>query len=378
MQRRMKVMLISVGILFGSIFLYKAIVGFIIQRSMANASKVVTVSAMKIDSSSWQPQLTVSGSLRAIRGVNVTTELAGMVQTIYFQPGARVKKDDLLVQLNADSDIAKLHALEANVELANITYLRDKAQYAIRAVSKQALDNDAANLKMLKAQVDEQKAIVAKKTIRAPFSGRLGINQINPGQYLNPGDSVVTLQSLNPVYADFFVPQQQLGKLELEEQVKVISNTFTHKTFSGKITTINPEVDVTTRNIKVEATIENPEQKLLPGMFVDVTIITGKPSLYLTVPQTAISYNPYGNLVYTIENTGKMQQGKPVLIARQHFVKTGEARGEQIKILQGLKKGDMIVTSGQLKLKNGSQIAIDNSIVPSDNSSPNLKNNHKG
>lgn len=369
-------MLVVTGVLFGGIFAYKLLSSFIIRYAISHQVKLITVTTMKVDDSTWQSELSATGSLRAIKGVNITTELAGMVQTIDFTPGSPVKENQRLVQLNADTELAQLHALQANAELAKITYTRDKAQYAVHAVSKQILDNDAANLKNLDAQVQQQATLVAKKSIKAPFSGFLGINQINPGQYLNPGDAVVTLQTLDPLYVDFFLPQQNLAQLQVNQTVLVTTEAYPHQVFEGKITTINPLVDPATRNVEVEATLKNPKLQLKPGMFVEVSVVTGKPQSFLTVPQTAISFNPYGAIVFIIRESGKDKQGKPILIANQHFVKTGETRGEQVQILQGLQKGDEIVTSGQLKLKNGSLIVVDNSHELPNNPKPSLNNNH--
>lgn len=374
MSKRMRIMLISVGILFGLIFIYKAIVSFIIKYSMAHHSKVVSVSVMKATYSNWQPRLTASGSVRAIRGVDVTTELAGLVSQIYFTPGAVVTEGTLLVQLRADTEIAQLRSLEANAELAKTTYLRDKAQYEIHAISKQALDVDAANLKSANAQVDQQAAIVVKKTIYAPFTGRLGINYVNPGQFLNPGDRIVSLQMVDPIYVDFYMPQQTLALIKVGMPVSVISDTFPNKIFKGKITTINPAVDVATRNVVAEATIDNKKSELAPGMFATVDVDTGTPKKYLTLPQTAISFNSYGNIVYIVKKEETKKKEKPRYLAMQSFVVTGETRGDQIAILKGLKEGDTVVTSGQLKLKNGSEIEINNSIVPANDPTPHLTN----
>lgn len=375
-NKRMKSMLIWVGILFGAIILYKSVLGIIIKISLSRQSKVVAVSTMGVGYSTWQPLLTASGSLRAIRGVNVTTELAGMVQQIYFTPGSYVKAGDVLVQLNADNDIALLNSLKANAELSRITYRRDQAQFAIKAVSKQVVDADAANLKSVEAQVAQQEAIVAKKSIRAPFDGRLGINQVNPGQFINPGDKVVTLQTLNPIYVDFYMPQQSLAQLKVGQPVVLTTDVFPDLKFTGKITTIDPAVDVSTRNVEVEATIANPENKIAPGMFANVEVIVGQAQQFLTIPQTAVTFNPYGDLVYVVYQKNQKSHGKPVLIVRQHFIVTGETRGEQIKVLKGLQAGNVIVTSGQLKLKNDSEIEINNSIAPSNNPAPVLSNNH--
>jgi membrane fusion protein (multidrug efflux system) len=375
-RKRMKVMLIFVGILFGGILIYKIIGGQLLKYFIASQSHVVGVATMEVRYAPWKPKHIASGSIRAIRGVNVTTEMAGLVQNIYFTPGAEVNKGDVLVQLNADNDIALLHSLEANSELANTTYLRDKAQYSAQGVSKQVVDNDAANLKSLKAQVAQQAAIVAKKTITAPFTGRLGINLINPGQYLNPGDAIVMLQTLDPIYADFYAPQQAVSKVKVGMSVDITSDVFPGQKFPGKITTVNPGVDDATRNVEMEATIPNPKKDLAPGMFVTVDVTTGQDQKFLTVPQTVVTFNPYGELVYIVKKTSKEVKGKPIYIASQAFVKTGDTRGDEIAILSGLKEGDIVVTSGQLKLKNNSEVSIDNAVKEDKNTNPILSNDH--
>jgi membrane fusion protein, multidrug efflux system len=377
MKKRMLTMLISLGILFGAIFIWKGINAWMVHHFFAtHQNPTVTVSTMKVGYSSWQTELKSVGSLRAIKGVNVTTELAGMVQTIYFTPGATVTEGTVLVQLNADTEIGQLNSLKAQVELAKITYNRDKLQYAAHAVSKQQVDQDEYNLQNLQAQVVSQAATVAKKTIRAPFNGRLGISSVNPGQYLNVSDTVTTLQTLDPIYVDFYLPQQALAKLMLNQPVMLTVDTFPHAKFTGKITTIQPLIDISTRNIEVEATIKNPDYKLTPGMYATVKIIVGKPALFLTVPQTAVSFNPYGDIVYIVKEKGKDENNKLVLTANQVFVTTGDTRGDQITILKGLKEGDTVVTSGQLKLKNGSFIAINNTVAPPDNPAPKLSDEH--
>jgi membrane fusion protein (multidrug efflux system) len=335
-----------------------------------HSSPSVTVSAMDVKFSDWQSELKASGSTRAVLGVNVTTELAGMVKTIYFVPGSYVKKGDLLAELNLDPDKAQLDVLKANESLANINYTRDKAQYAIHAISKAVLDTDVANLASARAQVAQQEAIIAQKTVRAPFSGRLGISNIYPGQYIIPGDKVTMLQNLDPIFVDFYVPQQSLHLLKKGQFAAVSIQSHPKRAFIGKITAIDPGVDPSVRNVQVEATIPNQELILAPGMFVSVYIETGKPTPYLTLPQSAISFNPYGEIVYIIESAGKDEQEKPKLIAKQRFVVTGEKRGDQITVLNGLKEGDKIVTSGQLKLHNNSPVTINNSVEPSNNPTP--------
>jgi membrane fusion protein (multidrug efflux system) len=371
----MTIMLVSVALLFGAIFGFKYFKGLMIQKYMASMkSPAVTVSTMKVETSLWQPRLKAVGSLRARVGVNVTTELAGMVQTIYFTPGSEVEKGQVLVQLNAASEIGQLHSLQAQVELAKITFERDKAQFAAHAVSKQVVDTDEWNLKNLQAQVEQQAATVEKKTIRAPFAGRLGVNNINPGQYLNVADTVTTLQALDPIYADFYLPQQTLSQLKLGQQVIVFTDTYKGQPFNGKITTIQPAVDATTRNVQVEATIPNTRLLLAPGMFVDVEVDVASPQTFLTVPQSAISFNPYGDIAYIVkEGKEKDKNNKPVLTVAQVFVTVGETRGDQIAILKGLSKGDTLVTSGQIKLKNGSRIVVNYCIQPSNEAAPKIK-----
>lgn len=378
-SRPMQIMLIALAILFGGIFIYKAIVAMMSKRFFAtHQNPVVTVSTVPVVSKPWQELLKSVGSTRAIKGVNVTTELAGMVQTIYFVPGSVVNRGTLLVQLNAATEVGQLKALQAQTRLALVTYNRDLAQFKAHAVSKQQVDTDLYTLQNLQGQVASQAATVNKKSIRAPFTGRLGISNVNPGQYLNVGDTVVSLQQQNPIWVDFFLPQQTLAQLKLGQKVVVTSDTFPNKTFTGKITTIQPNVDTSTRNVQVEATVANPRYELAPGMFTNVEVITGKATSYLTLPQTAVTFNPYGDIVYILNGKGsKDEDGKTIFTVIQSFVTTGETRGDQVSILSGLKEGQEVVSSGQLKLNNGSRISVNNAIQPSNNPSPIVSNQHK-
>lgn len=388
MAKRMTLMLIGLGILFGMIFAFQTFKTHMMNKYMKAAIPPVTVTTIEAKNQPWQPKINASGSMRAIKGVDVTTELAGMVKSIQFTPGTSVKEGTLLVQLNDDAEVAQLDALLAAQDIARITLERDKAQFAVQAVSQQTLDNDAATLKSAQAQVNQQKATIDKKIIRAPFTGRLGISNVNPGQYVNPGDKIVTLQALDPIYVDFYLPQQNLKLIKQGMPVTLTTDSYPGKTFTGKITTINPIVEAATRNIQVEATIRNPNQLLLPGMFSTVEVSTGKPEQFLTLPQTAISYNPYGEIAYIVKeqediqddknkkskDKSKDKKDKPVLIAHQTFVTVGEARGDQTTVLSGIKPGDIVVTSGQLKLKNGSHVVINNNVVPTNNPAPNVVN----
>jgi membrane fusion protein (multidrug efflux system) len=330
-----------------------------------------TVSTVKVEALAWQPELSAVGTLSAVRGVDVSAEIVGMVREVNFKSGQDVKAGDLLIQLNADSDIAQLRSFEAAAELAAVVLERDKAQLAARAVSQAQVDSDTADLKSKRALAAERAATVAKKTIRAPFSGKLGITTVNPGQFLNPGDKIVTLQTIDPIYIDFYLPQKQIAALAVGMVVTLSSDAYAGQTFSGKVTSINPKIDVVTRNVQVQATIANAKRRLLPGMFARVGVASGEKKRYLTLPQTAITYNPYGSTVFVVKpGEQKDAKGSGEKIVEQVFVTTGETRGDQVAILKGLQEGQEVVSSGQLKLKNGTAVAIDNTVQPANSANP--------
>jgi len=372
MAKRMIIMLTSVGLLLSALVGFNLFKAHMFAKFMAgNAAPPAVVSAVVAGYQSWQPQLAAVGSLRAVRGVDVTTEVAGLVREVAFNSGQEVKAGQVLLRLNADADVALLHSLQASADLAQTVYERDKAQYDIQAIAKAQLDADAADLKSRRAQVAQQAALVAKKTIHAPFSGRLGITTVNPGQYLNPGDAIVTLQAIDPIYADFYLPQQQFGKLAIGQNVAVDANAFGGQTFSGKIKSVSPRIDSATRNVQVEASVDNHERKLLPGMYANVKIDTGAQQRYLTLPQTAITYNPYGATVFVVKpGTQPDAHGKTLPVAQQVFVTPGPTRGDQVAILKGVEAGMQVVTSGQLKLKSGTPLIIDNRVQPADSPNP--------
>lgn len=371
MKKRMLIMLAIVGLLFGGIFGFQIFKMQMIKKSMASQQiPPSTVSTIRATVQPWQPELKAVGTLRAVRGVDVTSEITGLVRSIHFKSGETVRAGQILVQLNADSDIAQLHASEAAAELAETVFERDKKQFAVKAVSQAVLDADQADLKSKRAIVAEQVANVAKKSIRAPFSGRLGITTVNPGQYLNPGEKIVTLQFLDNLYADFYLPQQELANLSLGQKVILTSDSYPGRTFTGKITSINPKVDPETRNFQIEASIANPGQLLLPGMFASVQVQAGEVKKYLTVPQTAVAFNPYGETIFVVQEGEKRPDGKTGLIAKQVFITTGATRGDQVAILKGIKDGDIVVSAGQLKLKNGSPVVINNKILPTNDKAP--------
>ena len=264
MKKRMTIMLIAVGLLIGGLVGFNFFKGYMMQKYMGKGGlPPATVSAMKAEYQVWQPQLNAVGTLRAVRGVDVTTEVAGLVRSINFKSGDEVKAGQVLAQLNADSDIAQLHSLEAAAELASTVYERDKAQLAAEVISKAQVDTDAGDLKSKRAQVAQQQAVVEKKTLRAPFAGKLGISIVNPGQYLNPADKLVTLQTIDPIYVDFYLPQQQLPQVAIGQTVTLTTDTYKDVPFTGKINAINPKIDTNTRNVQVEATIPNTKRQLL-------------------------------------------------------------------------------------------------------------------
>ena len=374
-----------------------------------------TVSTAKVGYQDWQPTLSAVGSLRAARGVDLAAEVAGLVETVQVRSGEDVKQGELLVQMVMDSDYARLRALQADAELARSVEQRARKQLAAQAISQAQADSEAARLKSAEAAVAEQQALIRKKAIKAPFPGRLGITTVNPGQYLNPGDKLVTLQQLDPIHVDFTVPQSSLAQLKNGLGVTATTDSFPGASFTGTVTAINPVVDASTRNVRVQATLKNPERKLLPGMFTNVVVATGAAKRYLTLPANAVAFNPYGETVFIVikrgdestvadnkpedllqtealkkadadlkaaaEAAGKKDgedatpatpaaSAEPVLVARQVFIKTGPSRGDQVAVISGLKEGDEVVTSGQIKLKNDTAIVINNELQPSSNPDP--------
>jgi membrane fusion protein (multidrug efflux system) len=363
-------MLIGVFVLMGFIIGFNLFKTIMIKKYLAGAgSPPATVTTMVVADDEWQPQLTASGSLRAYRGVELSTEVNGLVKKVYVNSGEDVKKGTLLMSMVQDADRAQLLALEAQADFAKVVNERDREQLAIEAISKNAYDSSSADYKAKVAQVAQQAALVAKKNLRAPFSGTVGVISINPGQFINSGEKIITLQTIDPIFVDFTLPQSVVAQIEKDQIVNVNTDAFGGKIFQGKITAISPKVDPNTRNIQVEALVSNPDKNLLPGMFANLKIESGEKLRYITVPQTAVTYNPYGSVIY-IAKQGTGKDGKPSLEAQQVFVTTGPTRGDQVAILKGVQIGDTIVTSGQLKLKNGTPLIVNNAVVPANNADP--------
>ncbi len=374
MTKRMVLMLVIAGLIFGGIFGFQAFKARMIKKYLSSQGvPPQTVSTIKAAYQEWQPELSAVGTLRAVRGADLAPEVSGVISAIHFRSGDEVKAGTPLVQLNAAADIAQLESLKAAAQLAQVTYERDARQLKVQAVSQATVDADAANLKVARARVAEQQALVDKKSVRAPFAGRLGLRAVDLGQYVAPGTKLVTLQSLDPMYADFSVPQSALAEVRTGLKVSATSDALPGERFAGTIDAIDAKVDPATRNVQVRASLSNPKHRLLPGMFVTVSVDTSAPERRLTLPQTAITFNPYGNTVFVVEEKGKQPDGKPKLVATQRFVTTGATRGDQIAVLSGVKEGETVVTAGQLKLRNGVPVIINNSVQPSDDAAPKPK-----
>lgn len=365
MIKRATLMLLALGAIVGGFVAFQSMKAGIVRQVMASmANPPQTVSTAKAVVTEWQPQTHAIASLRAEQGADLSLEVSGIVESIGFQSGQDVAEDAELLRLRSTDDAAHLRALEASLEWAQIAYGRDVRQLKAQAVAQATVDNDLTTLKNARALMEQQKALLDKKVLRAPFPGRLGLRAVDLGQFLNAGTTVVTLQKLDPIYADFWLPQQALDSVRVGQPVALSVDTFPGQSFRGRITAINPAVDTSTRNTQVRAELANPGHKLLPGMFATVTIDSGALQRYVTLPQTAVTYNPYGSTVFLVERNGAG------LAARQAFVTTGPTRGDQVAVLAGVADGQTVVTAGQLKLRNGSPVAVNNSVEPDNASDP--------
>lgn len=371
MTKRMIVMLIAVGVVLGAVFGFQMVKARIIKHVLASfANPPQTVSTTTAGYQQWHPAINAVGSLTAVQGANLSLELAGLVTEIDFRSGEDVQKGQVLLRLRADDDIARLHALEATAMLARINYDRDRKQYRAQAVSQATIDTDAATLKNDEAQVAAQQAVVDQKVLRAPFSGTLGIRAVDLGQYLPAGTTVVGLQALETLFADFYLPQQDLSRIRVGQDMTATVDAYPGRTFSGRIVAINPAVDPNSRNMEVRAALPNPGHLLRPGMFATLAVGSGAPEPHITLPQTAIAYNSYGDSVFVVVHKKPAAKGAPDLFTEQKFVTTGPTRGDQVAVLTGLTAGEVVVTSGQIKLRNGSPVLISNTVQPLDSAHP--------
>jgi membrane fusion protein (multidrug efflux system) len=372
MVKPLLILILAVAVLMGGIYGWHLFVNkkFIEPMMKGMASAPQTVSTTIAAASAWQSRTQALGTLRAVRGADLAAQAAGVVDKIHIESGAEVAAGTVLLVLKPNDDPAKLAQLQAQAELASITLKRDQEQLEAQAVSQATVDTDVSNLKAARAQVAAQQALIEEKVVRAPFAGRLGIRLVDEGQYLAAGTTVVTLQALDPIYIDFYVPQQALARLKVKQAVSATVDAYPGVAFTGNIASVNSKVDSASRNVQVRASFANADRRLVPGMYANVDIDDGDPSTRVTLPQSAITYNPYGDTVYLVQKSGMDDKGNPKLTVLQRFVKLGNTRGDQVAVTSGVTAGDEVVSAGQMKLRNGSPVVINNKIVPSSDSNP--------
>jgi membrane fusion protein (multidrug efflux system) len=347
-----------------------------IRAMIAQGKKMVpppeTVTAAVVKSESWETALTAVGTLTAVQGVTVAAELPGKVVRIAFEPGAKVAKGDLLLCQDTTSEEAQLPGAVALANQARSDRERAAKMLESRIISQAAYDGAVAAHEQAVAQVNGIRATIAKKTIRAPFSGRLGIRQVNLGQMLKDGDPIVTLQSLDPIYVNFSLPQQELGRLHRDLPVRATCDALPGLTIEGRITAMNPLVDSDTRNIQLQATVANRGEKLRPGMFVTTAVGLPVRQQVFAIPATAVLYAPYGDSVFVVVDDPAKKGGK---VLRQQFVRLGEKRGDFVAVTSGVKEGETIVSTGVFKLRNGQSAVVDNRLAPPFKLAPKPENN---
>ena len=360
MKKRLVIMLVLVGLFIAGIGAVKAaqIHGAIAASAkFAPPPTVVTTTVVKQER--WQPTLAAVGSLRAVNGVVVSTDLPGIVSEIAFQSGQEVTKGDLLIRLDSQQEDAQLRSAEARLDLAtsNLERYRDLVKQG--AVSQSDYDGADSSNRQAVASVDEARALIARKTIVAPFDGLLGIRQADLGQYLNAGEPIVALQSVDPILVEFAFPQQELEHITVGKQLRLQAAGLAEEQFDGTIAAIDSRVDEHTRNILIQGTINNPERKLRPGMFVNVEVLLPETAT-LSIPASSINYAPYGDSVFVVKDNKVQEQ----------FVKLGQNRGDQVAVVSGVREGDEVVSSGVFKLRSGIPVQVDNSVQPGNDVSP--------
>ncbi len=368
MAKRMILTLLAMGLLIGGILGYKLFGRYMMNKGMAaQKPPPAAVSVTEVRELAWQPTLHAVGSFAAVQGIIVSAQLDGAVTRIAFESGATVKEGDLLVQQDISAEEAQLASAEAAAALARLNLDRARELRAQSTNAQADLDAATAAFQQTQANAAAIKAAIDKKTIRAAFDGRLGIRQVNLGQFLRSGAAMVPLQLLDPIYMNFALPQQNAAQMAAGQPVRVSVDAYPGEVFAGTVNALNPNVDDATRNFQLQATLKNADGRLHPGMFGSVEVQLPVTEKVITVPLSAIVYNPYGNAVYVVENQGK--DGSD-LIVRQQFVQTGATRGDQVAVTKGVKPGDVVVTAGQLKLRNGATIVINNKVTPSDSAAP--------
>ena len=369
MAKRMILMLgVTVVLLTGLGFMkFKQVEGAVHAAAFQPPPEAVT--SIVAQREQWPATMGLIGTMEAVHGVTVSADLPGIVERILFDSGQAVHAGDVLVELDTRQERAQLASLEAQRDLARVNYGRMEQLVNAGVISRMEYDQATAQQKATEANVAEIRATIERKTIRAPFSGILGIRKVNLGQYLSAGSAVVPLQSLSPIYVDFGVPQQQASQVKVGSTLHVASEDLAGQVFTGRITAQDSVVDETTRNIQVQATLANPEGKLRAGMFVQVDVGVGASRTVITLPASAISYAPYGNSVFII-TTLKDPKGQSYRGVRQQFVKVEGSRGDQVAIISGVNPGDEVVTSGVFKLRNGAAVQVNNKVQPGNNPAP--------
>jgi membrane fusion protein, multidrug efflux system len=327
------------------------------------------VTTVRAQEDQWPSTVDSIGTVEAVHGVTVAADLPGLVSRIEFESGKKVRAGDVLVRLDTRQEQAQFAAAESQRSLTTVNFERMKGLREKGITSQAEYDKAAAEHKQAVAQTGETQATIGRKTIRAPFSGVLGLRQVNLGQYLKAGDPIVSLQSLDPIYVNFSVPQQQLGDLRVGAEVRVTAQGVENSDPTGTITAVNSVVDEATRNIQVQATLANREDKLRPGMFVEAQVVLGASTPVVALPTSAISYAPYGNSVFIVGDM-KGPKGQTYRGVRQQFVKLGDSRGDQVAVVSGVKPGEEVVTSGVFKLRNGAAVVVNNKVQPSNNPAP--------
>lgn len=368
MKSKILIAILIVIVVVGGVAGVKALqIKQLIKAGEAAVEPPVTISTTTVKQESWQETLTAIGSVTAVQGVTVSPEIAGLIREIAFESGAVVSKGDLLVKLDTSSEEAQLRAVEAQISLAEINLGREKALRAEKMNSQSDLDTIDATLKQYQANADTIRATIGKKTVRAPFSGRLGIRQVNLGQFLDVGKPVVTLQSLEPIRVDFSLPQAQLSRLTTGMKVLVATDAYPGQKFEGTLTAITPEIDTGTRSVSLQATFANTNQALRPGMFAKVEVLMPKEDTVMVIPQMAVMSAPYGDSVFIVEPSTNNPAN---LVARQQFIRSGHTRGDFQAVESGLKVGDRIASAGLFKLRNGVGVVENNEMVPKSESDP--------
>ena len=372
LSKRMVIMLIILAIVFGAIFGFKAFVSMKMNEFFDNMPQpAAAVSTYEARSDSWARILEAVGTVNAVNGVDVTSQVAGEVEKIQFESGDTVSKGDTLVVLESAADRAQLNALEATSRLSRQEFDRYQRLYKQGSISKSELDNRRAQRDQAAAQAAAQREQINYKTVRAPFDGILGIRRVDLGQFLQPGTPVVSLTQLEPIYVDFSLPEQELSKVEKGLKARVRLDAYPEQPFEGEITAIEPGVNEATRNVALQATFDNADGKLRPGMFADVTIQLPQSQDVVVVPRTAISFAPYGNAVFVVQDGEKKNEdGEIQKVVKKRFVKLGRRRGDLVAVVEGLKAGEVVATSGLLILRNDATVTIENDVKPSAEATP--------